>query len=41
VPLPLSFWGWMASFLFVYGIITHLVKKWFDSKYGGLHAKPA
>jgi Mg2+-importing ATPase len=41
VPLPLTFWGWIASFLFVYGIITHLVKKWFDSKYGGLHAKPA
>ena len=41
VPLPLSFWWWIAGFLFTYGMITHLVKKWFDSKYGGLHAKPA
>jgi Mg2+-importing ATPase len=41
VPLPMSFWFWMAGFMFTYTIITHLVKKWFDSKYGGLNAKPA
>ena len=41
VPLPMSFWWWIAGFLLTYGVITHLVKKWFDSKYGGLHAKPA
>ena len=41
VPLPMSFWWWIAGFLLTYSVITHLVKKWFDSKYGGLHAKPA
>jgi Mg2+-importing ATPase len=41
VPLPMSFWWWIAGFLLTYGVITHLVKKWFDSKYGGHYAKPA
>jgi Mg2+-importing ATPase len=41
VPLPLAFWGWIALFLVLYGVITHLVKRWFDSKYGGHYAKPA
>jgi P-type Mg2+ transporter len=41
VPLPKSFWWWIAGFLSTYGIITHLVKKWFDSKIGGSHEKLA
>jgi Mg2+-importing ATPase len=29
VPLPPIFWLWIASFLLVYAILTHLVKTWF------------
>ncbi len=35
VPLPLSYWGWIAVFLFMYIIITHKIKKWFFKKFGG------
>jgi Mg2+-importing ATPase len=41
VPLPASFWCWIAAFLLSYGVITHIVKKWFDSKHGGSRATPA
>jgi len=32
--LPLSFWYWMAGFLFAYSILTHYVKTWFFKKFG-------
>ncbi len=34
VPLPSSFWLWIAGFLISYSIITHFVKTWFFKKYG-------
>ena len=36
VPLPAIFWLWMACFLIAYSIITHLVKTWFNRKFGGI-----
>ncbi|NTW55120.1 MAG: magnesium-translocating P-type ATPase [Chlorobaculum sp.] len=35
VPLPLSFFGWIAVFLFAYGALTHTVKTWFFKRFGG------
>ncbi len=35
VPLPLSYWGWIASFLLTYSLLTHIVKQWFYKRFGG------
>ncbi|HXX56918.1 MAG TPA: magnesium-translocating P-type ATPase, partial [Thermodesulfovibrionales bacterium] len=35
VRLPLSYWGWIAAFLFLYSVMTHKVKQWFFKKFGG------
>jgi Mg2+-importing ATPase len=34
VPLPASFWIWIAGFLLCYAVLTHSVKVWFHRKYG-------
>ncbi len=34
VPLPASFWLWIAGFLVTYATLTHLVKTWFIRRYG-------
>jgi Mg2+-importing ATPase len=34
VPLPLSFWPVMVGYLLAYSILTHLVKTWFNRRYG-------
>jgi Mg2+-importing ATPase len=34
VPLPFSFWLWMALFLVSYSLLTHNVKMWFYRKFG-------
>jgi P-type Mg2+ transporter len=34
VPLPASFWIWIAGFLICYSVLTHSVKVWFHRKYG-------
>ncbi len=34
VPLPASFWIWIAGFLLCYSALTHSVKVWFHQKYG-------
>ena len=34
VPLPMSFWPFMAGYLLAYSILTHLVKTWFNRRYG-------
>ncbi|MCC7519585.1 MAG: magnesium-translocating P-type ATPase [Verrucomicrobiae bacterium] len=34
VPLPLSYWAWIAGFLMTYGLLTHKVKTWFFRKFG-------
>jgi len=34
VPLPAVFWAWIAGFLVLYGLLTHLVKTWFFRKFG-------
>jgi Mg2+-importing ATPase len=34
VPLPASFWAWMALFIFLYSVLTHSVKVWFFRKFG-------
>jgi Mg2+-importing ATPase len=34
VPLPALFWVWLAGFLVLYCILTHLVKTWFFRKFG-------
>ena len=34
VPLPASFWVWIAGFLLCYSVLTHSVKVWFHRKYG-------
>jgi Mg2+-importing ATPase len=34
VPLPLSYWMWIAGFLLCYSLLTHSVKVWFHRKYG-------
>lgn len=35
VPLPLIYWPWIAGFLILYAVITHVVKTWFFKRYGG------
>ena len=35
VPLPPVFWAWIAGFLVSYSIVTHLMKTWFNKKFGG------
>lgn len=35
VPLPLSYWIWILSFLMGYGFLAHFVKSWFFNKFGG------
>ncbi|HXW69057.1 MAG TPA: cation transporting ATPase C-terminal domain-containing protein, partial [Dissulfurispiraceae bacterium] len=35
VPLPLSYWGWIASFLLTYSVLTHIIKQWFYKRFGG------
>ncbi|MCX7981331.1 MAG: magnesium-translocating P-type ATPase [Syntrophales bacterium] len=35
VPLPPIYWLWIAGFLIAYGVITHKVKMWFFTRYGG------
>jgi Mg2+-importing ATPase len=35
VPLPLSYWGWIAVFLITYSALTHFVKAWFFKRFGG------
>ncbi|MCG6551621.1 MAG: magnesium-translocating P-type ATPase [Candidatus Magnetominusculus sp. LBB02] len=35
VPLPLSYWAWIAAFLVIYSVLTHKVKQWFFNKFGG------
>jgi Mg2+-importing ATPase len=34
VPLPLSYWAWIALFLGSYAVLTHFVKTWFFNRYG-------
>ena len=34
VPLPLSYWIWIAGFMAVYAVATHKVKVWFYNRYG-------
>jgi P-type Mg2+ transporter len=34
VPLPAIYWAWIAGFLGVYCVLTHLVKSWFFRKFG-------
>ena len=34
VPLPASFWIWIAGFLLCYSVLTHSVKVWFHRKFG-------
>jgi Mg2+-importing ATPase len=35
VPLPLMFWPFCATYLLIYSILTHVVKTWFNKRYGG------
>ena len=35
VPLPISYFAWIAAFLFTYGILSHTVKTWFFKRFGG------
>jgi Mg2+-importing ATPase len=34
VPLPATYWIWIAGFLFCYMALTHMVKTWFIRKFG-------
>lgn len=34
VPLPPAYWMWIGGFLVSYGIITHMIKTWFNKKFG-------
>jgi P-type Mg2+ transporter len=34
VPLPKTYWLWLAAFLLTYCILTHGVKTWFHRRYG-------
>jgi Mg2+-importing ATPase len=34
VPLPPIFWCWIAGFLALYGIFTHLIKQYVHRKLG-------
>jgi Mg2+-importing ATPase len=35
VPLPGVYWAWIAAFLVTYAVLTHAVKTWFFSRFGG------
>jgi Mg2+-importing ATPase len=34
VPLPISYWIWIAGFLLTYAVLTHIVTRWYHNKYG-------
>jgi Mg2+-importing ATPase len=34
VPLPAVFWAWLLLFMFLYAVVTHLVKTWFFKRFG-------
>jgi P-type Mg2+ transporter len=34
VPLPAVYWAWLAGFIVLYCVITHIVKSWFFRKFG-------
>jgi Mg2+-importing ATPase len=34
VPLPAIYWAWIAGFLALYCVLTHLVKSWFFKRFG-------
>ena len=34
VPLPSSYWLWIAGFMLAYSVMTHVVKVWFHKKFG-------
>ncbi|MBE3065547.1 MAG: magnesium-translocating P-type ATPase, partial [Spirochaetes bacterium] len=34
VPLPAIYWAWIAGFLVLYCVLTHLMKTWFFRKFG-------
>jgi len=34
VPLPFSYWLFIAATIVCYAILTHLVNAWFAKKYG-------
>ena len=36
VPLPASYWLWIAGFLLAYSVLAHKVKGWFFKKFGGV-----
>ncbi|GAK49993.1 magnesium-transporting ATPase, E1-E2 family [Candidatus Moduliflexus flocculans] len=33
-PLPAIYWAWIALFLLLYAVLTHVVKVWFFKRYG-------
>jgi Mg2+-importing ATPase len=35
VPLPATYWLWIGSFLIMYSVLAHKVKRWFFNKFGG------
>ncbi len=35
VPLPATYWLWIGSFLIMYSVLAHKVKRWFFKKFGG------
>jgi len=34
VPLPVSFWAFMVTFILIYSVLTHNVKVWYFNKFG-------
>ncbi len=34
VPLPPLFWLWIAGFMFLYAILVHTIKTWFNKRFG-------
>jgi Mg2+-importing ATPase len=34
VPLPATFWLWIAAFLLGYAVLTHYVKSWYFNRFG-------
>lgn len=36
LPLPLIYWAWIAGFLGIYSVLTHIVKTWFFRKFEGV-----
>ncbi|MCX7817944.1 MAG: magnesium-translocating P-type ATPase [Kiritimatiellae bacterium] len=34
IPLPRTYWFWLAGFLLSYSVLTHIVKVWFHRRYG-------